>query len=389
MWYALARRALEDSHIVMISIFSHPQQHPKIKALTKAGALLHTRKLPAYYEGQPFTAWVAAHLKLRLQWDRLPFTWRAPLAFNPDHIFISGGETLDGCMFAETFLISRAVEKKIPYSVVGHFHHEYSKVLNEADRASKRKYFRQASGCYFVSHRNWQVTANEIQDKLSDARVIFNPIRNIPDRKRKIPVEGPMRIAFVARLEVDIKCQDLAINALAQQAFKNTDFLLDIFGEGPDKPYLEDLIRFHGLENKVRLMGHHPSPGQILEDHDLLILTSRGEGAPLVILEAMRAGIPCLVTRAGDSALWVDEKRGYVSESISTEAITEAFLKAFNDRSNWEVKGQRCRRFFEAAWTSEHMEQLYRILCGEKINAGIPAPLLPDWLEKAGTQTGH
>jgi glycosyltransferase involved in cell wall biosynthesis len=292
-------------------------------------------------------------------------------------------------MFAETFLIRRAVEKKIPYSVVGHFHHEYSKVLNQADRASKRKYFRQASGYYFVSHRNWQVTAHEIQDKLSDARVIFNPIRNMPERKRKIPAEGPMRMAFVARLEVDIKCQDLAINALAQQAFKNTDFILDIFGEGPDKTYLEDLIRFHGLENKVRLMGHHPSPGQIWEDHDMLILTSRGEGAPLVILEAMRAGIPCLVTRAGDSALWVDEKRGYVSESISTEAITEAFLKAFNDRSNWEVKGQRCRRFFEAAWTSEHMEQLYRILRGEDIKAGISAPLLPVWLEKAGARTGH
>jgi glycosyltransferase involved in cell wall biosynthesis len=386
MWHELALRSLKDGHMVMVSVFRHPRQHPKIKALEEAGAQLHYRRLPAYYDEQPFAAWVIAHLKLRLQWDRLPFTWSTAVSFRPDQIFISGGETLDGCMFQETYLIRQAVARQIPYAVVGHFHHEYSKVLNKADRVSKRNYLRQASGCYFVSHRNWHTTANEIQDKLTDARVLFNPIRDIPERKWKISADGPIRMAFVARLEVAIKCQDLAINVLAQDEFKNTDFVLDLFGEGPDKSFLEDLIQFHGLEQKVRLMGQHSSPGQIWEDHDLLVLTSRGEGAPLVILEAMRAGIPCLVTRAGDSALWINDQWGYIAESIAVEALTQAFVNAFQDRSNWGLKGERCRRFFEAAWTSEHMEQLYRILCGEEIKAGIPAPLLPEWMEKAATE---
>jgi glycosyltransferase involved in cell wall biosynthesis len=131
-------------------------------------------------------------------------------------------------------------------------------------------------------------------------------------------------------------------------------------------------------------MGHHPSPGQIWDDHDLLVLTSRGEGAPLVILEAMRAGVPCLVTRAGDSAWWINDQRGYVSESISMEALTDTFLTAFNDRMQWDVKGKHCKDFFEAAWTSEHMEELYSILCGADVKAGILASLLPAWLEKAG-----
>lgn len=387
MWYELALRSLKEGHRVMVSIFRHSTVHPKIRQLMDAGAGIHWRALPAYYEQQPFAAWMLAHLKLRLQWDRLPFTWRAPLAFNPDHVFISGGETLDGCMFAETYLIRQAMARKIAYSVVGHFHHEHSKVLNEADRASKRTYFQHASGCYFVSHRNWQMTAHEIQDPLPHARVVFNPIRNMTGQRGIIPSTGPIRMAIIARLEATVKCQDLAINTLAQDVFRGMDFILDIFGEGPDRSYLEDLIRFHGLEHKVRLMGHHPSPGQIWEDHDLLVLTSRGEGAPLVILEAMQAGVPCLVTRAGDSALWINDQRGYVSESISMESLTQAFVNAFNDRSNWASKGERCRRFFEAAWTSEHMEQLYRILSGESIKAGIPAPLLPDWLNKTGTET--
>lgn len=380
MWHALAHRALRDGHRVMISVFRHPEIHPKLLELMNAGAILHSRALPAYYDHQPFARWMLAHLKLRLQWESYPFTWRKAIAFRPDHIFISGGETLDGCMFAETYLIRQAIAQAIPYTVVGHFHHEYSKVISQTDRASKRQYLQHAAGTYFVSYRNWQMTANEIQDELADARIVFNPIRNIPERKRKIHPQGTIRMAFVARLEATIKCQDLAINTLAQDIFKNTDFILDIYGEGPDKAYLAELVRFHGLENKIRLKGQHPSPEDIWEDHDLLVLTSRGEGAPLVILEAMRAGIPCLVTKAGDSALWINDERGFVSESISIDTLTATFLKAFNDRSHWDDKGHRCRRFFDAVWTSEHMDQLYSVINGAQIKAGIPVAWFPEWI---------
>jgi glycosyltransferase involved in cell wall biosynthesis len=382
MWHQLAMRALRDGKEVMVSVFRQQTTHPRVTELIIAGARLHLRPLPAYHETQPFHQWILAHLKLRLQWDRLPFVWKATLTFQPDHIFISGGETLDGCMFEETYLIRRAVERKIPYSVVGHFHHEHSKVLSGADRTSKRQYFRKASGYYFVSHRNWQMTSNEIQDALPEARVIFNPIREISVRKSPIPAAGTIRMAMVSRLETAVKCQDLAINTLAQEAFRDIDFILDIFGEGPDRSYLEDLIRFHRLEKKVRLLGHHPDPGRIWEDHDLLVLTSRGEGTPLVILEAMRAGVPSLVTRAGDSALWVNNERGYVSECISMESLSETMLHAMNDRANWDVKGRKCRKFFDAKWTAEHMEQLYRILSGEEVKAGIPVSMIPGWLEQ-------
>lgn len=379
MWHQLAQRALDDGYRVMISVFRHPRIHPKIQELVDAGARLHLRPLPAFYEDQPFIRWMLAHLLLRLNWDRYAFNWRRTLPFEPDHIFISGGETLDGCLFAETHLIRQAIGKKIPYSVVGHFHHEYSKVLPEQDRASKRSFLREASGLYFVSHRNWQMTCNELQDPLPDARVIFNPIREIPMRTRIISATGPIRMAFVARLECTVKCQDLAINTLAQEAFRDVDFILNIFGEGPDRSYLQDLIRFHGLEEKIRLMGHHPSPGSIWDDHDLLVLTSRGEGTPLVILEAMRAGIPALVTRAGDSALWMTNDRGYVAENISIEALTETFRRAFKDRAGWDARGRACRQFFESVWTSDHQQGLYNAITAKPGSglAGIPAKDLP------------
>lgn len=379
MWHQLALSALEDGHKIMISVFRHPRLNTRIQELVAAGARLHLRPLPAYYEDQPFLQWILSHLMLRLHWDRLPFIWGRALAFAPEHMFISGGETLDGCLFAESYIIRRAIATKIPYSVVGHFHHEHSKVLSQGDRASKRIFLRMASGLYFVSHRNWQMTCNELQDALPDARVIFNPIREISTRTRIIPTEGTIRIALVARLECAVKCQDLAINTLAQKAFRDVDFTLDLYGEGPDRTYLEDLIRFHGLEDKVRLMGHHSAPGNIWDDHDLLVLTSRGEGTPLVILEAMRAGIPALVTRAGDSALWINNDRGYVAEAISIESLTDTFLRAFRGRADWHAKGVSCRAFFEHVWTEDHQQALYKSVIGmvDPGSVGVPAQTLP------------
>ena len=390
MWYTLALRALSEGHEVMVSVFKHPSLHPRIKILAAAGAMIHRRSLPAYYEGQPFLTWIVAHLKLRIGWDRLPFTWYKALRFAPDHIFISGGETIDGYMFAETRLIRQAVERNIPYSVVGHFHHEYSKVMPAQDRISKSGYLRGARGLYFVSQRNWEMTAHEIQAPLDHARIVFNPIISVPARVSPIPATGTIRMAFVARLECAIKCQDLAINTLAQEAFRHLDFILDIYGEGPDRSYLEDLIRYHGLQDKIRLPGQHPDPGEIWQEHDLLVLTSRGEGAPLVIHEAMRAGVPALVTRAGDSALWINEDRGYVSESISRESLTETFHRAFEDRPQWNAKGRRCRAFFNAAWTAQHMDALYDSLTGSQVlhPPGIPAGQLAAWIvEKSNSLT--
>jgi len=383
MWYTLALRALSEGHEVMVSVFKHPSLHPRIKLLSAAGAMIHLRSLPAYYEGQPFLKWIVAHLKLRIGWDRLPFTWYKALRFAPDHIFISGGETIDGYIFAETWLIQQAVERNIPYSVVGHFHLEYAKVMPDRHRFSKSDYLRRARGLYFVSYRNWEMTAHEIQAPLDHARIVFNPIISVPARMSPIPSTGTIRMAFVARLECAIKCQDMAINTLAQEAFRHLDFNLDIYGEGPDRSYLEDLIRYHGLQDKIRLLGQHPDPGEIWQEHDLLILTSRGEGAPLVIHEAMQAGVPALVTRAGDSALWINEDRGYVSESISRESLTETFQQAFEDRPQWNAKGRKCRAFFNAAWTAQHMDDLYATLigCPPLDPPGIPAHTMPVWME--------
>lgn len=70
------------------------------------------------------------------------------------------------------------------------------------------------------------------------------------------------------------------------------DFLCLIAGEGPQRPWLEHLIRNLGLESQVRLLGHlcRRELDACYRLCDLVVLTSRSEGIPLVLMEAMAHG---------------------------------------------------------------------------------------------------
>lgn len=92
------------------------------------------------------------------------------------------------------------------------------------------------------------------------------------------------------------KALDVAISAVAR--LQNSKIYLIVVGDGPERPRLEALIEEHALGDQVRLLGAQPPhaiPG-FLENADALVLTSRHEGRPNVVIEAMAAGLPVVAT---------------------------------------------------------------------------------------------
>jgi glycosyltransferase involved in cell wall biosynthesis len=89
-----------------------------------------------------------------------------------------------------------------------------------------------------------------------------------------------------------VKDHAFLLRACAQLRAGGLGFECFIAGEGPERRHLESLIRKYGLEETVTLLGHVP-PEQmdsVYQRADLLVLTSRSEGIPLVLMEAMAAG---------------------------------------------------------------------------------------------------
>jgi glycosyltransferase involved in cell wall biosynthesis len=96
---------------------------------------------------------------------------------------------------------------------------------------------------------------------------------------------------------------------------RDVPFTCVIAGDGPERASIETLIRNFDLRDEVRLVGHLPR--QYLDAHyaraDLVVLTSRSEGIPLALMEAMARGKPVLAPAiTGIPELVLDGKNGFL-----------------------------------------------------------------------------
>ena len=80
-----------------------------------------------------------------------------------------------------------------------------------------------------------------------------------------------------------------------------------------------------------------------LLDADIFIQTSRHEGMPMGILEAMSYGIPCLVTEGTTLGEYVNEVDAGWASANNAEEISNILLLASEERDRWKIKGNNGR----------------------------------------------
>jgi colanic acid/amylovoran biosynthesis glycosyltransferase len=100
-----------------------------------------------------------------------------------------------------------------------------------------------------------------------------------------------LRLLSVGRLHA-VKDHAFLVRACADLRDRGFDFECEIAGEGPERQKLDTLIRKHRLQDRVRLMGHASrwELDSLYEHADVVVLNSRSEGIPLVLMEAMARG---------------------------------------------------------------------------------------------------
>lgn len=102
---------------------------------------------------------------------------------------------------------------------------------------------------------------------------------------------GDHTVICVGR-HVEVKQQDIAIKAFSRVAELVEDAKLIICGEGPQKQYLEKVVKALHLQDKVYLPGFQDDISYYYEHSKVFLLTSDNESFGNVILEAMTAGLP-------------------------------------------------------------------------------------------------
>jgi colanic acid/amylovoran biosynthesis glycosyltransferase len=167
------------------------------------------------------------------------------------------------------------------------------------------------------------------------------------------------RLLFVGRL-VPAKGVPVLLETIA----KIDDTILDIAGDGPQREFLEARAAALGVSNRVRFLGYQSQQRvrELLGQADVFVMASFAEGLPVVLMEAMAAGVPVVATRiAGIPELVEDGKNGFLVPAGDPAAAATAVRRLLEDaelRNRFAIAGQaKVEREFnlntEASWLAK------------------------------------
>ena len=183
----------------------------------------------------------------------------------------------------------------------------------------------------------------------SKKQIIANPINgeNLPERL----VGKKRRIVSVGRLDKQ-KNFPLIIKSFSHLPSKFDEYVLDIYGEGPERSYLQRLIDDEGMSNRITLCGAKQNLLSLINDADLFVLPSNYEGFPNALLEAMAIGLPVISTdfSTGIAKELVLTENGRVVPVGDEEKMIEALCELLEDCELRAVMGknnrEKCKEFY-------------------------------------------
>lgn len=157
---------------------------------------------------------------------------------------------------------------------------------------------------------------------------IYNPLSFSSIEKSKCTEH---RFIAVGHL-LQAKGFDLLIESFSLFANKNSDWILDIYGDGPDKAKLKKKIIKYGLVDRVHLKGISKNIKQEMLNSSVFLLSSRWEGMPMVVLEALEVGLPIVAFNiTAMTPLVTNGEEGYLVECFNIEKYSDALLKISSD----------------------------------------------------------
>lgn len=160
--------------------------------------------------------------------------------------------------------------------------------------------------------------------------VIPNPIF-LKGKILDIPFEEREKsVVSVGRLDNGQKRYDVMIDAFKLFSQKHPEYVLKLYGRGPDEERIKEWARKSGIEEKVKLIGLSTQPMQDIVKDGMFLITSDYEGISNSLLEAMAVGLPCVSTDhtpGGARLLITDHKNGLLAPIADSEALAKAMCE--------------------------------------------------------------
>jgi glycosyltransferase involved in cell wall biosynthesis len=378
LWSEAASHLAQQGEAVYANICGGTERVAGVAMLAQAGVKINERRIrlgPDHLRPVVRTMAIALGPVIR-HTSRYAFArWLARV--RPELICVSNAWIGD-----DQHLLKLCLKSGTPYAIIVQSNSEHM-WPDDVEAQKLAEIYGKAQRVYFVSEANRRLLERQLAVELTNAEIVRNPFHVRWSARPSWPADdGVLRLACVGRLEAEAKGQDLLFQVLAQKHWQSRPITLSFFGSGCNEQSLRRLTEKLGLRDQVTFCGYEQNVERIWEKHHMLVLPSRFEGLPIVIVEAMLCGRAAIVTDvAGNAEVVEDGVTGFVAEAPTVRHLDAAMERAWENRQSLQgmgaLAGKKIRELVPKHPAAEFARRLLALTVPAEGPAKIESPLPP------------
>ena len=286
-------------------------------------------------------------------------------ALRPDLTIVSIGDQDEGIEFYPD--LKRA---DLPYVIVNQLTKEARFwPIRQAKTKSVTEGYVGAEKAFFTSWNNHRVMEDRLAAPLPNGALHFNPYHIDRSIVPAWPSTDAINIAIPSKLLFIHKGQDILTEFLGKPEWQKRDIVFNFYGIGPDEDNLLELARKNKIDNFV-LHGRVSDISEIWKLNQALLMPSRMEGLPIMLVSAMLSGrVPIVTDIGGHAEVVTDNISGFIAADPIAKDVEDALIRALTRQNEWQKIGQKSREaildFLPEDPIDDFIKKLMRVIKSE------------------------
>ena len=260
----------------------------------------------------------------------------------PDFVIVSTGDQDEGIEY-----YSKLAKNEIRYAIINQLTKEPRFwPIRPKKTPDVLSGYTGADAVFFTCENNQRVMEQRLDTKLQNSLIHFNPYHIDRDIVPDYPsTSDGYHVAIPSKLLFIHKGQDLILEMFKKYPiWAKRSITFNFYGDGSDRSTLETAFASETMD-KCILHGRVDDIAEIWRTNHALLMPSRMEGMPIMIISAMLSSRTCIATDIGGHAEVIKSgQTGYIIPNPDVDALHETLELAYKERRNWKDMGALCRQ---------------------------------------------